>query len=980
MKSFLEECAEDILHKYDNDNSVCVVFPNNRTMLNFRKIYARLKSEVSFAGALYPINRVLEQFCHASNADELTLLFQLYEAFRAVFNHDGMLNQNLALDFDSFFDTGRKILSDFNEIDNYLVDINQLCRNFADISELEAAYSDYDPEVVEIIKTFWNNFSQERLSREKRRYMELWVGLPEVYRIFRENLAKIHSSYSGMHNRNIVELIKQGKLSTRFNMYVFVGFNVLNKCERRILSYLRQSGKARFYWDADNYYIADKAQESGLFMRGYLSDFPDELYPKQHPDNIVHQPKEVEYIGVPLEVAQAKAVHDILDKWQRKPGYTEEKTAVVLGDEHLLFPVLNSIPESTQRVNVTMGYPFVETPVYSFVQNCLQMRGNMRSSKTGVDFYYKDVLAIINHPLVANLPEFYSRQITAKIKDERMIRVKAEFLGSYSNILALVFPASSDTDKPLEILNNYLQILSELYFIKNPNPSDTPKLENEFIFKAYTSIKNLYNNFESLPQQEVDSDLVVSILKQHLIQIKVPFESDDDRGIQVMGMMETRNLDFDNVIMLGMNEGVFPKRSENDSFITEGMRLAFDMPVVKYKDAVFGYFFYRLFQRAKSIKILYNNVFATNISGEESRFAKQIMKEASRENRPDSELDIIQRQFVREISPAPSHDIDVDSNADTIARLARYYTPGKEGRALSPSAINTYLQCPLKFYLKYVVSLHAVDDIDEEGTAADFGSILHGAIEHLYTDIRDSNRIITLQDIEKLDTATKERYVLDSYNDHFHVSVKDKGELSGFESIFFDVLVKYLERILQYDKTIAPFELVGAEKGAYASVDIDVEGRRLSINIGGTLDRIDRVISTGKLRIVDYKTGNMEGRMSFGGVDDAFDVSKLDNRPKEVFQVLLYSYVYMQKHPGVFPTPIIYAVRKDITEADSMFRVGNKEDGWFQVTDSNIGRLTEDFSVKLKELLAKIFDPSQKFPACRTNYCKNCDFKNLCKV
>lgn len=975
MKSFLENCAADILRKFGNKNTVCVVFPNKRTLLHFRKAYAHLIGEVTISGYFYPIDKVLSQFISINTADELTLLFKLYEAFRTVFCAPAMLNTNLAKDFNTFFDTGRKILSDFNEIDNYLVDIHQLCRNFADLNEIDALYATYEPEIVDIIKKFWANFSQERLSKEKKRYMELWLHLPNVYDLFRKNLIDAKISYSGMKNRMICDIINKNGLTSKFDTYIFVGFNVLNKCEQKIFRHLKDSHRAKFYWDADEYYISDKTQEAGLFMRSLLSEFPDELNSRPQA-NIINSPKDVEYIGVPLEVSQAKCTHDIIEDLAKQPDYNEDKTAVVLGDEHLLFPVLNSMPACVQKVNVTMGYPFVETPVYSFLLNCLQLRKNFRRTSNGGNYYFSDVLAILNHPLVVSLPDFHSRLITSKINDERMVRVEASMLGSYSNILNVIFCNYENETCPSDILTNFLTLLSELYFVKNPSPSETPKLENEFIFEAYKAIKALYNNFETLTGYDINSELVVNILKQHLISIKVPFESDDDHGIQITGMMETRNLDFDNVIMLGMNEGVFPKRSENNSFITEAMRLAFDMPIVKYKDAVFGYFFYRLFQRAKTVRILYNNVFTSNLSGEPSRFATQILKEASSEEYKDSKLNITLRQFVRDIKPSAWRSINVENNGDTLERLKPYYTLGTESRALSPSALNTFIDCPLKFYFKYVAKLKPIEQLDEEASAADFGSILHGAIEKLYNDIKDANRIITSTAIENIQPQC-EHYALQSYNEVFKVSKKSKEDLSGFESIFFDVLMQYLQRILNYDKTIAPFELIGAEKGAYCTINVPCGNTILHVNIGGKLDRIDRIANTNKIRIVDYKTGNMAGKMKFASVADVFDNTKKEKRPSQAFQMLMYSHIYTQRHQGEHPIPIIYAVRGDIKPRESMFAIGADKQTRY-VDDTNITQLTDEFAIKLTELLTTLFDPTQTFSAHRTSRCSTCDYMSIC--
>ena len=908
----------------------------------------------------------MQQFLNFNQADELTLLFELYKAFKTVFDKDEMKNRNLAADFNAFFDTGQRLVADFNEIDNYLVDIEQLCHNCADLNELDAFYSELEPEIVEIIRAFWANFSSEKLSREKLRFYELWVNLPEVYKIFKSNLKKIGCSYSGMHNRAICDLIKEGRLETRFSTYIFVGFNVLNKAEKTIFRHLRLSGKAKFYWDTDNYYISDSTQEAGLFMRDYLVDYPNELY-QTPPDNILLNPKKVEYIGCPLEVSQSKAVHDILLEFKQQSDYQESKTAVVLGDEHLLFPVLSCIPQEIEKINVTMGFPFKETPVFSFLNNCLQLKINERST----DYYFKDVLAVLNHPFVCKLPDFHSKLITKKINEERKIRVTKEFLGSFSHVLNLIF--NSQTSSPAELLENYLEILSEIYFIKNPEVEETPKIENEFIYKAYTSIKELYNNVLRLPLECLDTRLIVSILKQQLSQIKIPFESKDDDGIQIIGMMETRNIDFDHVILVGMNEGVFPKRSENSSFITESMRVAFDMPILKYKDAVFGYFFYRLFQRAKNVKVLYNNVFANSLSGEPSRFATQILKEASKEWNPKSNFSIIERQFSRTVKPSKDKEIVIESSDEIFEKLKPYLMRGEGSRALSPSALNTFIDCPLKFYFQYITKLSPVEELEEDADQADFGTVLHRTVELLYSPF--CGKTITSDDIEAL-KSKKETYALEAFNEHFKVNNKSKADLSGLDAIFFEVLLAYVDRILVYDKKNAPLKIVKTEDAVYSSVPFVIDGKKYEANVGGIVDRADYIEGTKTFRIVDYKTGNVAKHLTIKGIDSLFDGSFKD-RSSEGFQVLLYSYIYMKKYPSVVPLPVIYSVRQDITALNTRFTISENKIKT-EVNTSNIKELTDKFALNLQSVLSRLFDKNQKFQAAPGDGCKFCDFKTFC--
>lgn len=975
MQTFLQETAKDILQKYGNQESVCVVFPNKRSLSFFRKAYAEAVGATSFSGNFFTINKIIKQLSGYFPLEEnsVKLLFTLYDAFYDVFK-DSDYNASLASGFDKFFDTGNKLLKDFNEIDNYLIDIDQLCTNFADIAEIDAFYSNesFSPEQIDAIKTFWANFSPDRLSKEKLRYQELWINLPRVHKLFVQKLTDNRTGYSGMINRMICQKIDNGSIIPKYKTYVFVGFNALNKAERKIFSWFRQNGSGHFYWDSDEYYINDHAQEAGLFMRRYLIDYPDDRNPKP-PSNILTQPKNVEYIGVPLSVAQAKAVYGILDDYAHQEDFVPEKTAVILGDEHLLFPVLNSLPESIGSVNVTMGYPFKETPVYSLLSNCIALRKNLRGKGEKSTFYYKDVTAVLQHPLICNLPGVNSKIITDTIVNNRMIRVYAKLFEPECQLLKLIFCFPLAENAPTDILFQLMNVLSEYFFIKNPNPKPENNVENEYIYNAYIKIKSLYNVLiENCEKYQLSDELVLNLLRQNLDSVSVAFDSESvGNSVQIMGMIESRNIDFDNIIMLGINEGVFPKTSENDSFITEGMRMAFDMPVLKYKDAIFAYFFYRLFQRAKNIKVLYNNVFGQSTSGELSRFATQIQKEASNTYRADSKLSITEREFMRQIKPSHTNNVNVENNEDSRNILKRYLANDFHNSKLSPSALSTYLDCPLKFYFQYIARLTPEAEVEEDISPADFGTILHTSVETLYTQIKGADGLITAQALNVSEPIV-EQHIINAYNQNFKQKLKDKESLEGFHKIFFEIVKQYLGRIIEYDKIVAPFNFLAAEQNAYCPIDVTINGLPEKVWVGGKLDRLD-IDRNGNLRIVDYKTGNTAKKMKFNTLADLFDDSQKMRRPI-AFQLLFYSYVYMRKHPDLRPTPAVYAVRNTINEKDTYLSADS-----VPVNGVNIKQLTDEFAEYLQQLINEIFN-CEKFEPKPNDYCKYCDFYELCNA
>ena len=978
MNSFLFDTAQDIVKKHKNNGDFCLVFPNKRSLYFFDKEYVKLVGKTTWALNRFTIDSVINSWSDYQKCDTLSLLFCLYDSFSEIFGKKNMLNSFLAEDFDKFYETGLRILNDFNEIDNYLVNIKQLCTNIADLAGIDAEFTDFSPEQIEAIKSFWANFSTEKLSNEKLRFKELWENLPNVYDIFYQKLKKKGIAYGGMINRNVCHKLDRGEdIKFRFKTYIFIGFNALNKAEKQIFKRLRNGRRAEFYWDCDDYYVNNPIQEAGLFLRGNLPEFPNQL-PLQNSKLILKNPKTIEFIGVPLQVGQAKAVFDILRDFKEQGENISEKTAIVLADEHLLFPVLHSIPQEVEKINVTMGYPFSETPVYSFIINCLAIRNNIRKTQDVLTYYYKDVLAVINHPLICNMPDFYCKTFIKTINENKMVRVSGVMFETEQLILDRIFNYQKYETSPSVILENFMEIISALFFKKNPGREPKGTVENEYLYNAYIAIKQIFNQIKSSESRyKFSNELVINLLRQVLVSISVPFDAEAGAGVQIIGMIETRNIDFENLIIIGMNEDVFPHHSDSDSFITENMRFAFDMPVIRYKDAVFSYFFYRLLQRAKNVKILYNNVFGGNQSGEMSRFAAQVNKELDKKFNKDSQVNIVRKTFARDISPVENFNIEIVNNSDTINKLRRYLASSENPQPLSPSALNAFFACRLKFYFRYVAKLKEETILSEEADTAIIGNILHKSIENIYKKITSkTGGVITLEQLETINNV--EKYIYDAFAEEYNIPVGKKFELSGTNKIIFDVIKEYVKNIIDFDKKICPFKLKSLERAYRMSFDIMVEGKPEKVLAGGYPDRID-INNNGLLRIVDYKTGSINKKMDFGGIDELFDFEKKHN--DIAFQLLLYSTIYAKLF-GKQAIPAVYSVREIAKDNSFDPYLKLKIEKSISIIDkNNIENLTQDFSVKLREMLQLLYNPDTIFyPTKDNNNCKYCGYSKICNA
>ena len=958
MESFLKLVAADLYkHTEGNLAHTAVVFPNKRAGLFFNEYLAQESDSPIWSPAYVSISELFRSLSPWEVGDPVKLVCELYKIFR----RETQSTETL----DDFYFWGEMLISDFDDADKNKVDTDKLFSNLQDLRNIMDDYTFIDDEQEEAIRQFFQNFSIERRTALKERFISLWNVLGNIYKGFRESLASQNIAYEGMMYRHVIEHLDVDKLP--YEKYVFVGFNVLNKVEHTLFTQLKDAGKAVFYWDYDEFYMKENRQavthEAGEFIRRNLRDFPSPLSGELFKN--LSKPKEVHYIASSTENAQAR----YLPQWIRNNLTTPEKeTAVVLCNEALLQPVLHSLPAEVKHVNITMGFPLSQTPVYSFLIALLELHTHGFNFKSG-RYTFQSVVTLLKHP--------YTRQLTgqAELLEKELTRNNRFYplpgeLGKDEFLTQLFTPLSGNLNLCIR-LSETLQQVASIYQANTSGTEDTDafnQLYRESLFKAYTTI----NRFRTLIEEDeltVQSETFRRLLVKVLSTTNIPFHGEPAIGMQVMGVLETRNLDFRHLVLLSVNEGQLPKSGGDSSFIPYNLRKAFGMTTIEHKIAVYAYYFYRLLQRAERITLIYNTSSDGLNRGEWSRFMLQFLIEWPHP---------ITRQFLEAgQSPQGTSSITVEKTPDVMRQMQSLFDVRANPKAkFSPSALNYYLDCPLKFYYRYVAGLSAPDEVSAEIDSATFGSIFHYAAEHIYKDLTTHGKVINK---EALETLLRNEVKLQDYVDtafkklFFNVPQNEKPEYNGVQLINSAVIARYLKQLLQNDLRYAPFTFIASEMEVDEPIDIQTPKGVIKSRIGGIIDRMDS--KDGTLRIVDYKTG--------GDADTPPHVESLfipdKKRSNYVFQTFLYAAIMCRKQPTMKIVPALLYIHRAATETYSpVIQMGEPRKPKEAVED--FSKYEKEYRERLQGLLEEIFNPEKSFTQTEIiEKCTYCDFKALCK-
>ena len=971
MKGFLKQVASHLfdIHR-DNISQLTLVFPNRRGGVFFINYLNSLVTTPLISPEIITINELFSALSSLHVPDRLSLIFRLYKVYREATRSNEL--------FDDFYFWGEMLISDFDQVDKYLVNTRDLFTNVTELKEIDVRFGSLHEEERERLGNFWKTLSDKEKTPNQHEFIRLWEDLNGVYEKLKSSLLSEGLAYEGMLYREVVEqIIKNSPSLFDGKHFVFVGFNALNRCEEKLFDYLQSTGKASFYWDFDNYYLEDQTQEAGYFLRKNLIRFPHSGFNPEC-ESLTSFPKTMKIVNIASQVGQAQvAGAELLSQFNGALNFDE--TAVVLCDEELLLPVINALPENIDKVNVTMGYPLKMTPVFSLISQLIDLQKNVRKSAGEVSFYNRDILRVLSHQLVIDFEPIAGKKLSDLILANNSIYLSAEELGGNA-IFRLLFVAPQNI---IELSDYFLGILKtiflhwqkkggdeatmDLYSQNEASHDENPAIYREYLYQSYLAVNKLKDILVNDGIKVFESDNFVSkeaffrFLLQYLSGLTIPFDGEPLEGLQIMGILETRTLDFKNIILLSMNDGIMPKISSSASFIPYNLRRVFGLPTIEEQNAMYAYYFYRLLQRAESVTFVYDSGAGGLFTGEKSRYLYQLQLE--------SPLKISEINMVFSVEHIAVQPISVEKDAKVMAKLNDYLNGN---RALSPSAIDKYLTCPLQFYFRYSAGLDEPDEISEEVDSMIFGLLFHDVMENLYKPFIDK-----ISDYESINAIIKNQELISetivaSFRSVYFKGMKEveKVSLTGRNWLIYEIVKKYVNQLLEVDRSRSPFEIIGLEKKVNTTIAINE--LKQNVLIGGTIDRIDRV--DGSLYIFDYKTGRVE--LSFPMLITLFDKEN-KTRNKAAFQTLIYSYILHKNQPEISVIhPGIYSLR-GIFEEDFDPSLRSKESGNHPVEFVSV---SDQFETLFKELLEEIFNIAIPFSqTTNEEHCKYCSYRQICR-
>ena len=960
-KTFLEYVAEDIIGKYGTDLSrIAVVFPNKRAALFLNEHLARIAGQPVWSPAYITISDLFRQHTDLKPADPIKLICDIHKSFTKCTGIDETL--------DHFYGWGQLLLADFDDIDKNMADADSIFCNLKDIHELDDI-SYLDDEQKEMLKRFFANFSDDIESELKKRFLSLWSHFGDIYHDYNRRLTEQGIGYEGAIYRKVAS---EETLHLKYDKYLFIGFNLIQKVERVLFSRLMKEGKAKFYWDFDEYYMPTaRAQQSASVpnntasFAAYLTDFPNEL---DNTDRDIYanmrRPKRIRFISSPTENAQARfASNWLLENDRYKAG---RKTAVVMCDESILLPIMHSLPPEADKVNITSGFPLAMTPVASLVMLLFDLY-TLGLRKKGTAFNPHYLKKLMAHPYARHLQEVH-------LKEMNDVHLKGVHLKGVH--LSQVHQEKEMHQEGIAALLHHIATLVKQVGIATKQEGDA--LTQESVFRMFTILNRLAALADS-GDLIVDNTTLRRLVSQLVGAASIPFHGEPVIGVQIMGVLETRNIDFDNVLLLSCNEGNMPKGVNDSSFIPYSIRKAHGLTTIDNKVAIYSYYFHRLLQRAGDITIAYNNSTDNGHTGEMSRFMLQLLVESGQK--------IDHYSLTAKNQPTPLMPKPIEKDETALSKL-------EEMSRLSPSAINTYIRCKLAFYYQYIAHIKEPDSDPETIDNRMFGNIFHRAAYLIYKDITDHSPVIEKAHIQ---AYLSNRKLLASVVDRAFEEEECKTN-NGLQIINREVIIEYITKLLKIDQQLCPFSILAMEEEAkvYTQLSFTIPSggalkggalvssapdKHYNLTIGGIIDRLDAVTDkqTGKrrIRVVDYKTGNKPSS-AIKSIEEVFDPKNIASKHSNYFlQAILYSLIVSGSKEWNAANDAVSPALLFIKQAAT-----NDYDPTLCIDKHPISDVTvyeEEFLTKLKETVADMYSPDAAFtPTDDRKKCELCPYRMLC--
>ncbi len=949
MTPFLSTVATYIHDHHPNETGeICVVLPNKRGALYLKQHLAKLFTKTIWLPVIISAEELVEKLSGLQQADSIDLMCDLYVAYMLVL-------KDKAEPFDAFSKWGSLMLQDFNECDRYLTDTQALYQNLKEIKDIEN----------------WS-LGETTLTNAQEDYCTFMLQMGDIYAEFGKILSAKKQGYQGLMYRQAVQSFKENDFTDRYKNILICGFNALNKAEIIIFSDLVKRGKAKLLWDTDEYYVANEDYEAGLFLRENFK-VPALKNTLENGTYFKDIAKNIEIVAVPKQVGQAQVVSQKLESWF-KDGIAPNKIAIVLADESLLFPVLAQLPAQVEHVNVTMEYPLRLSPLYDLVENIINLHQQQKNNSAS--FYFKDVFKILQNSF---FKKYYSsfkpgtplQTIIQKIIDKNYVWINEHilhqlFADDYKHIKEIFVPWPGSVQGITAI-----QRILDLF---NTSGSDDVKLaatEQEYLH-VFTKYFNRLQNLILTHSYLNSLTTLKSLYKQIIGTATVPFIGEPLQGLQIMGVLETRTLDFENIILLGVNEGVLPSGKSVNSFIPNDLKRHYGMPLYGHKDAVYAYHFYRLLQRATNVFITYNTEQSVLGTGEKSRFLTQLQFELNRYN-PQT---VITEQMLGggDLKASLRNAISFTKTPFNLAPVISKLTTHDEYNGLSPSALIAFKDCSLRFYFRYGTGIKETDGVEENVEANTQGTILHETLEILYKPF--ISRVITVQDL-----AIEKTKISSTVDQVFKTYFTQKESEFGKNFLQKKVVNEYVSKLLLNDSSLIKqaaannqlLTLIDLEKNLSAAIPVTVNNQLVQVYIKGSADRIDRLGD--KIRVIDYKTSVHAGdKFIFTGFEDLFT----DSHYNKMLQLFVYAWLVV-KNQLARPEelqPCIIPFKKFEKEPRYILS-GNKSEKLLQFTNE----LLQEFEARLTQEIETILNPDLLFSQTTDlTRCDYCAYARICNV
>lgn len=967
MKTFLKEVAEKIYKDHPKLEEVTVVFPNRRASLYFRKHLSDLLTKPAFAPRVLTIEDFFREFSSLQIPDKIALISYLFKAYSRVMEGitDDADSEKIAR-FEDFYFWGEMLLRDFDEVDKYLIPPEQLFKDLSQQKELDASFDFLTDEQREFLKGFWSNFDVDE-SVNKRRFLRMWRRLFDVYNAFRKDLSAAGLAYEGMLHRNVAESLSLPLVDAAGRgPVIFAGFNALTGAEERIITFFVEHFSARIYWDIDAWYVNNQVQEAGLFFREYqekpiLRTTFDQNIPAHFQEKITTG-NEVYLFGAAQPVGQAKIMSQVLQTELQK-GMNPEDTLIVLADEKLLMPVLHGVSGSVEKLNVTMGFPLASTPMFNFIEHVIDLQINRKDGH----FNHRQVLGLLGHPYTVAADAVAASAKRKEILKNNWVHIPKGFLATEVGLHRLLFRSVDPIDGSISVgLIRYLQeIIREVGGLTSVGDFDR---EYALHFVKFLNILEGVLRDGSKGTTEAGRDdtrgikTFLRLFRQLARSQRIPFSGEPLKGLQVMGVLETRNLDFRNVFILSLNEGAFPATGNKGSYIPHNLRKAYGLPTLAHQDAMYSYLFYRTLQRAENIFLFYNSETDILGQGEMSRYLQQLLFESG--------LNIRKHVLHNPIHPNAIRPVSISKNEEVMRNLIRLNEGNSYFRGISPSALNSYIECRLQFYFKHIAKIREADEVEEELDARVLGNFLHDVMENFYKHLTASrgNKQVEKSDFKKAGEVL-DQLIDDVFRKTYRLDPERPVEYAGQRLVVREIVKRFAEQIVKMDESYAPFTIEALEKEGL-TYPLKIDRLPYEVILGGKIDRVD---SKGDLlRIIDYKTGKDE--LDFESIESLF--ARHGRRNKAAFQTLLYALMYVHSSPANPGQRIVPGLINRMNVFEEGFEFGLKI-GKQPVND--VAGMFPEFEERLKKLFEELYDPAQPFDqTANLDACKLCAYSAIC--